>query len=139
MTTNNTLTIFNESKGTPQACGVPFVEIKNKILGKNYDLELIFTNEKKIHTLNKMYRKINSPTDILSFPIDKKRGEIFICEKMAKIKAKEFGREYGSTSFTTGNNFIAFLFIHGCVHLLGYDHGDKMEKIEIKFRKLFKI
>lgn len=121
--------IINETKG--KLPSLPFVQIKNKVLGKKYELDLIFVSEKKIHALNKTYRKVNKPTDILSFPIDKNSGEIFICEKITKKKAKDFEREY--------NNFIAFLFVHGTVHLLGYDHGNKMEAIEIKFRKFFKI
>ena len=121
--------IVNETKG--KLPSLPFVEIKNKILGKKYELDLIFVNEKKIKALNKTYRKIDSPTDILSFPINHNSGEIFICEKIAIKKAVDFEREY--------NNFITFLFIHGCVHLLGYDHGNKMDEVENKFRKFFKI
>ena len=121
--------IINETKG--KLPSLPFDKIKNKILGKNYELDLIFVSNKKIHALNKTYRKVDKPTDILSFPIDKKHGEIFICEKIAKYKAKDFERKF--------ENFIAFLFIHGNVHLLGYDHGNKMESIEKKFRKIFKI
>jgi ssRNA-specific RNase YbeY (16S rRNA maturation enzyme) len=45
--------------------------------------------------------------------------------------AKDFDRSY--------ENFIYFLFIHGCVHLKGYDHGSTMERIEAKFRKEFGI
>jgi probable rRNA maturation factor len=122
-------TIINETKG--KLMSLPFDQIKNKILGKKYELDLVFISDKKIHSLNKVYRKVDSSTDILSFPIDKNSGEIFICEKIAKRKAKDFEREY--------NNFLVFLFIHGCVHLLGHDHGDKMEAIEINFRKFFKI
>ena len=121
--------IINETNG--KLPSLPFVEIKNKILGKKYEFDLVFVDSKKIHALNKTYRKVDSPTDILSFPIDKNSGEIFICQKIAKNKSKDFDREY--------DNFIAYLFIHGCVHLLGYDHGDKMEKIEEKYRKIFKI
>jgi probable rRNA maturation factor len=121
--------IINETKG--KLPSLPFVQIKNKILGNKYELDLVFVSDKKIHALNRTYRKVDKPTDILSFPIDKSHGEIFICEKIAKMKAKDFEREY--------NNFIAFLFIHGCVHLLGFDHGNKMEAIETKFRKIFKI
>jgi probable rRNA maturation factor len=121
--------IINETKG--KLPSLPFVEIKNKILGKKYELELIFVNENKIQALNKTYRKIDSSTDILSFPIDKNSGEMFICEEIVKDKAKEFEREY--------YNFIVFLFIHGCVHLLGYSHGNKMETVENIFRKFFKI
>ena len=121
--------IVNETKG--RLPSLPFSLYKNKILGKKYELDLIFVNEKKIRALNKTFRKKDSSTDILSFPIDKNLGQIFICEKIAKKKAKEFEREY--------NNFIAFLFIHGAVHLLGHEHGNKMEKLEGKYRKIFKI
>jgi len=121
--------ITNKTKG--KLPRLPFVEFKNKILGKKYVLSLVFISEKEIHSLNKKYRNVDSPTDILSFPYNKKTGEIFICEKKAKIKAKEFERKY--------DNFVSFLFIHGCVHLLGYDHGNKMEKIEVKYRKYFKV
>ncbi len=121
--------IVNETKG--KLPSLPFGQYKNKILGKNYELDLIFVDDKKIKSLNKTFRKKDSATDILSFPIDKNLGQIFICEKMAKKKAREFEREY--------NNFIAFLFIHGAVHLLGHEHGNKMEKLEAKYRKIFKI
>ena len=121
--------IINETKG--RLPSLPFDKIKNKILGKKYELDLVFVNDKKIHALNKTYRKVDSPTDILSFPLDKNSGEIFICEKIAKNKAKLFERKY--------NNFLAFLFIHGCVHLLGNKHGSKMEALEAKFRAYFKV
>ena len=70
--------------------GGPFVKMKEKILGKSYSLSLNFVGVKKIKTLNSKYRKIDRPTDILSFPLSKKDGEIFICPKIANIKAVEF-------------------------------------------------
>jgi len=108
-----------------------FVDMKEKVLGKDYDLSLVFIDEKEIHELNKKHRNVDSATDILSFPLDKKSGEIFICITKTKEMAKEFDRSY--------ENFLAFLFIHGLVHLLGFDHGDKMEKEEKKYRKVFGI
>lgn len=108
-----------------------FVEIKKAVLGDKYDLSLFFITASKIQELNKIYRNINKPTDILSFPLSKTSGEILICKKETKKMAKEFCRPY--------KNFLAFLFIHGCVHLKGFDHGAKMEKVEEKFRKLFKV
>ena len=57
MATNNTISIFNETKG--KLPSLPFVQIKNKILGKKYELDLVFVNEKKIHALNKTYRKVD--------------------------------------------------------------------------------
>jgi len=128
-TDKDTFAIVNECGG--RLPSLPFSLYKNKILGNKYELDLIFVNDKKIRALNKTFRKKDSATDILSFPIDKNLGQIFICEKIAKKKAKEFDREY--------NNFLSFLFIHGAVHLLGYDHGKKMERLEAKYRRIFKI
>jgi probable rRNA maturation factor len=108
-----------------------FNEIKNKILGKDYDLSWAFITPKKIQKLNLTYRNLNRPTDILAFPLSKKEGEIYICLSEAKKEAKKFDRDF--------ENFVPFLFIHGCVHLKGYDHGSTMELIEAKFRKQFGI
>jgi len=108
-----------------------FETIKKVILGSKYELSLIFCNSKKIQTLNKIYRNINQPTDILSFPLSKTSGEIFICKSETRKMAKEFSRSY--------ENFLLFLFIHGLVHLKGHDHGPKMEKVEEKFRKKFRV
>jgi len=121
--------VTNTTKGkTPR---LPFLLYKNRILGKKYDLSLVFVGEKKIRALNKRYRKIDKPTDILSFSVGKNSGEIFICQKIAKTQAKEFERSYA--------NFIPFLLIHGMAHLLGYDHGNKMETLEKKYRKIFQV
>jgi probable rRNA maturation factor len=123
------LEITNKSKG--RLPSLPFELIKNTILGEKYELSLVFTTSKEMLKLNKIYRNIEKPTDILSFPLSKNNGEMFICPSETRKMMAEFGRTY--------ENFLAFLFIHGLVHLKGYDHGDKMEKIEEKFRKKFKI
>jgi probable rRNA maturation factor len=129
MKSEGNFTIKNKTKG--KLPSLPFLNMKEKVLGKNYDLSLVIINKKEIHELNNKYRKVDSPTDILSFPIDKNTGEIFICQEIAKKKAPEFDREY--------YNFLSYLFIHGLVHLLGHDHGDKMEKIEEVNRSYFQI
>lgn len=98
-------------------------KIKNDILGKNYDLSVVFVGENKIKSLNKKYRKINKPTDILSFAISDKMGEIFICPKVAKVKAPEFNMIY--------KNYLILLVIHGMLHLKGLEHGSKMEEYEL--------
>jgi len=121
--------ITNKTKG--KLPSLPFVKIKEKILGKDYSLSLSFIGPKAIKSLNSTYRKVNKPTDILSFPLSKKEGEIFICPKIAIVKAVKFQRNQ--------TNFLFFLFIHGLVHLSGYDHGKKMEAVENKYRKYFHI
>lgn len=108
-----------------------FAQMKDAILGKDYELSLVIVGKKKIKELNKQYRDKNEPTDILSFPISEDLGEIYINPEMTKIEAKKFGRNY--------ENFIGFLFIHGLTHLKGMDHGSTMESIEARFRKQFGI
>jgi probable rRNA maturation factor len=108
-----------------------FRAIKKAALGKSYRLSVIFTTAARIKALNLTYRGLNKPTDILSFPISAHEGEIYICPSETRKAAKDFDRTY--------ENFMSYLFIHGCVHLKGYDHGATMERIEAKLRKRFKI
>jgi len=108
-----------------------FDEIKNAILGKEYDLSLAFVSAAAIRKLNRTYRGFDKATDILSFPFSKKDGEIYICRSEMRKEAEKFGR--------TPDNFLYFLFIHGLVHLKGFDHSSTMERIEARFRKKFNV
>jgi len=120
---NNT-TITNNSNGRPYIKGLPFDDIKVKILGKKYELSLVFIEDKYSKQLNKKYRNKNKPTNVLAFPINDFSGEIFINTDSVK-------REY--LKFTNSRkNFIGYLFIHSLFHLKGYSHGSKMEKEEKK-------
>ena len=93
-----------------------------------------------IHNLNKTYRKIDRPTDVISFAfldgienrsdiLNSKQevdlGEIYISIDKAKEQAKEYGH--------TEEREFCFLFVHGLLHLLGYDHMVKEDE-EIMFR-----
>lgn len=97
-------------------------KIKEEILGKRYELSLVFINKKEIKFLNKKYRNKNEATDTLSFSLDKNLGEIFICKEIAEKK----------------KNPILFLVIHGCLHLKGLHHGVKMEAYEQKFNSRYR-
>ncbi len=110
---------------------VRFSSMKDAVLGKAYKLNLVFTTPAKIAELNKIYRGIDKPTDILSFPLSDTEGEIYISPSETRIEAPKFDRSY--------ENFMAFLFIHGCVHLKGHDHGATMERIEADIRRQFDV
>lgn len=125
------LKITNETSGSLPISKLPLVLIKNKILGKKYELGLTFITPEKSKILNKQYRKKNKPTDILSFPISENEGDIFIDILTSKKEMVKFNRNF--------SNFICFLFIHGLLHLKGMVHGDKMEAEEKSFRKIFNI
>ncbi|WP_460997032.1 rRNA maturation RNase YbeY, partial [Staphylococcus aureus] len=102
-------TITNTTKSTIPR--VHFVEIKNKGVGKKYNLSLVFVGDKKSQTLNNKYRGKNKPTNCLSFSLDKNSGEIFINLNKAKKEAPQFEKKFP--------NFVAFLFIHSLLHLKG--------------------
>ena len=78
-------------------------------------------NQYEISLLNKEYRQKDKPTDVLSFPMEDEvmLGDIVISLDTAKNQAQE--REIGL------EREIAFLFIHGLLHLLGYDHETSVE------------
>lgn len=86
-----------------------------------YEISLLITNDKTIHLLNKEYRQKDKSTDVLSFPMedDIMLGDIVISLDTAKKQALE--RDINV------DREVAFLFIHGLLHLLGYDHETSAE------------
>jgi probable rRNA maturation factor len=102
------------------------------------DIELILTDNKEIQILNKEYRQIDKPTDVLSFPLENipgmPLGSIVISIDKAKEGAEIFGHSIDEE--------ITLLFIHGLLHLLGYDHetdNGEMRKKEEEIIKKFNL
>ncbi|MEK7116704.1 MAG: rRNA maturation RNase YbeY [Patescibacteria group bacterium] len=104
---------------------LPIEKIKNDILGKRYELSVVFTGKNKIKSLNKKYRKKNVATDILSFNLSPSMGEIFICPEIAKTKSAKFDMTFP--------NYLLFLVIHAIFHLKGMEHSSKMERYELAY------
>ncbi len=120
-------TITNTTKG--KLPRLPFVYIKNEILGEKYELGVSFLSAKKQRSINKSYRGIDKTTNILSFPLTKNSGDIAFDLVKVKKDAPLFGMSY--------QKFLKYLFIHGCLHLKGFDHGSIMDRQEKKFLKRF--
>ena len=110
---------------------VSFVSMKNEALGKNYSLSLVFVGENQSKKLNSSYRGKNKSTNVLSFPLDKKSGEILITPSVVKKQTKLFDRKF--------ENLVVFLFIHGLMHLKGMEHGSTMDRAEEKLRRKFRV
>jgi len=104
---------------------LPFLEMKNAILGTGYDLSLVFPTLEHSIQLHTQWKKKSDPVNILSFPLDSDSGEIILTLSKARSEAKKYSRTY--------HNHLIFLFIHGCLHLKGMTHGGKMEKQEQLF------
>lgn len=110
---------------------LPFLRMKEAVLGKTYELSLVIAGDKLSQELNVQYRNKTYTPNVLSFPIDKKHGEIFLNLKQAKRECKEREESY--------EYFVALLFIHACLHLKGSRHGSTMEKQEARLLSKFAI
>jgi ssRNA-specific RNase YbeY (16S rRNA maturation enzyme) len=85
------LEIVSETGTIPN---VPVLNIKEKILGKKFNVNLIYCSPKKSQELNKTYRDKDYPTNILTFPLSDTEGEIYICRSIARKGYKEFDMSY---------------------------------------------
>jgi len=108
---------------------LPFVEMKDAILGSDYELSLVFPTLSNSIQLHMEWKKKTGPVNILSFPYDDISGEMIITLAAVRSEAKKYDRSY--------MNHLIFLFIHGCLHLKGMTHGAKMEQQERFFYAQF--
>jgi probable rRNA maturation factor len=116
---------------------VPWIKRVEKMLdviGKaDSSVTVAFVSDKKIRELNRLFRRINKATDVLSFPGDSNDGEmgdIAISIETAARQAKQSG--------LTLDGEIAQLLLHGLLHLSGYDHetdNGEMNRLELRLRK----
>lgn len=109
--------------------------INEKLFKRDGQIELIFIDDVRIKAINKEYRKKNAPTDVISFAYlevtdyENQEGEvivgdIFISIDTAKKQAKEKGH--------TLKMEMAILFVHGLLHLFGFDHQTDAEEDEME-------
>ena len=106
----------------------------------NVIFNIIIVDNNYIQKLNREYRKIDSPTDVISFALEdnddinyspiRLLGDIYI----SLDKAKEQAKEYNHSLLRE----LSFLAVHGLLHLLGYDHMNKEDE-KIMFEKQERI
>lgn len=111
--------------------------LENETVKHNVDVYITLTNNEEIHKINKEYRNVDRPTDVLSFPMYEREeienlkgdnlsvqeeilGDIIVSIEKVKEQAEEYGHSF--------ERELAYLITHGCLHLLGYDHMIDEEK-----------
>ena len=98
------------------------------------DIELIITTDDEMKSINKEHRNIDKSTDVLSFPYEEMQmfplGSIVISSSHVEEKAKEFSHK--------NDDELALLFIHGLLHLLGFDHEVDNGEMREKEKELIK-
>ena len=101
--------------------------------GSTGEVSVTLTDDAYIQTLNQQYRQMDRPTDVLSFALNEGiepeiaggpdinvLGDIVLSVERAKAQAAEYGHSL--------RREIAFLTVHGMLHLLGYDHIEEAER-----------
>ena len=103
----------------------------------NLEFNVIIINNEEIHKINNEYRGIDRPPDVISFALEDYKdikyendyrvlGDIYISIDKVKEQAKEYGH--------SEKRELAFLAVHGLLHLLGYDHMEKEDE-KVMFSK----
>lgn len=103
----------------------------------NAQVSITLTDNPHIHEINRTYRKVDRPTDVISFALNEGEepeieggapinvlGDIIISVERAKEQAADYGHSV--------RREIAFLTVHGMLHLLGYDHIQEEDRKEMR-------
>jgi probable rRNA maturation factor len=110
---------------------------EENLKNKNLYINIVLTNPKNIQKINKEYRKIDKPTDVLSFPMFEKEeikdlknenidilGDIVISIEKVKEQAIEYEHSF--------KRELAYMVVHGFYHLMGYDHIIETDKVVMR-------
>ena len=110
-------------------------------LGPNAEISILRCHNEYSHKLNKQYRNIDRPTDVLSFALNEGEadgydgpdtallGDIVISLEKVQEQAEEYGHSF--------ERELAYLTIHGMLHILGYDHMEPDDKAEMRKEEEF--
>ena len=120
---------------------IHFPELQENLLESKLIITITLTNNENIKIINKEYRNIDRATDVLSFPmfekedLDKKiknkdflhediLGDIIISVEKVREQAEEYGHSF--------ERELSYMVVHGFYHLMGYDHMEEEEKVEMR-------
>lgn len=112
---------------------IDFEKIANMVVGakyKNAEVSIVLVDDAEIHEINKTYRNVDRPTNVLSFELgdDVLLGDIYISYDTVMREAKD-----GKISF---HDHVAHMVVHGMFHLLGYDHLNDQEAMLMEMKEI---
>ena len=144
----HTMIYFNNSQEGAISYALKMLIRRSVIAALDYEgyendceISITLTDNKGIHAINKQFRNIDAPTDVLSFPLveyeeseeppvddENMLGDIIISLERAEEQANEFGHSF--------EREVSFLTVHSMLHLLGYDHvNSEEEDMEMRQRQ----
>jgi len=114
---------------------------EEKLENSKLTIQITLTNPENIRKLNKQYRNIDKETDVLSFPMFEKEeidlkikkndfpyedilGDMVISIARVKEQAEEYGHSF--------KRELSYMVVHSFYHLMGYDHMEENDKIEMR-------
>ena len=106
-------------------------KVKGAAFEKQAELSVVLTGDGEVRKLNRLYRKKDKTTDVLSFPLLEGKqlksgkgsiplGDVVLSVPQTRRQAREGGKKFQAE--------LALLLTHGILHLLGYDHGTKAQE-----------
>ena len=107
------------------------------------EVSILLTNDEEQQELNKQYRKIDKTTNVLSFPLLASNSDVFGLMGDISLAYETLEKEAKEQNISFENHFT-HLIVHGFLHLLGYDHVNEkqaleMESFEVKILKSLRI
>ena len=119
------------------------IETVGKLYGvENSEVSVTLTDNEHIHVFNREYRGVDRPTDVISFAFNESEepevvggseinmlGDLIISLERAEEQAADYGHSV--------RREVAFLTVHGMLHLLGYDHMEDEEREEMEAEQRF--
>jgi len=91
-------------------------------------INLRIVGEAEGRRLNRIYRKKNRATNVLTFSYDQMRGDVVLCHPVIRREARVQGKSLAA--------HYAHLVVHGCLHLRGYDHEKKQDAVRMEAREI---
>lgn len=108
--------------------------LKVEELDDDVEISVSFVGDEEIRDLNRDYRGVDKSTDVLSFPMDDEfildnriLGDVIINTRRVMEQAEELGHSH--------ERELSYLTVHSVLHLLGYDHMEDEDKIEMRERE----